>query len=740
MPYVIEFDGLRFPVHDFDVNRVPPFTFFWGVFTKDLVGVIHDPVKDYFQITFSTYNMEPLVRKVLSNFCSGKQCSVTTPYASFSDAVVHMASISDDSIEVSLLANSPGPGVKNLSHDLCVSLEVNYRNALPGFVNLFQFGNYLALSTYPFKLSRKIPNGSLFFENDVWSVYRMPVTRKPNIYKFYIDRLEGYCFINLPELMSHVVIQPGQGNTYTYAFGVNPTCELSAYIQIEDLVTGDVWYQTGNQGNITLAQGTYKLTPLVTIPEFNPIPIYGEPVTLMVPDSQHILMFLTPLTLSLEEPLCIYAFEDLILHFRGWKTVKAPKDTVTEVKFDYPGVFQCDVYSTDRNLHVTSFTVSVYGISIPESKIDCIIRVRNDLITKRSTVWSNAASYIAINDYGKILGYNKGVDIIVDDRLLTSQSQVIVLNEDYYTIRTDSGRLIDSHVPDKFVRSVDVILHSIPVVGKPVYISIDGLIKGVEFEDADVEQISNTLYKVVFKSEGTKKITLYLPKNKMLVKYIVVEPGFRKIVQVQENGHAKCTTGDYWAIIQSYSVTCTVPPNSTYEWIEYGFGPTPINVLLVKGSVISEVQYQYMVYNKDALDIVAYDRTLQLLALPHAEIDHVLWYLNDMFIGMGMVVTVPTYIRGGKYTARAEVYSNFKKVVLIKDVEISNNTVNRIQLSCQPIHPHIDPETTNRLVTIYNGTPQVQFKYLRSSLNIGLSRYLYLEKYTYVGNARDLYW
>jgi len=738
MTYVIEYDGLRFPVHDFDVNRIPPFTFFWGVFTKDLVGVIHDPVKDYFQITFSTYNMEPLVRKVLENFCRGRQCSITTPYASFSDAVVHTANISDDSIEVSLLANTSGPG-KNLSHSLCVSVEVNYRNTLPGFVNLFQFGNYLALSTYPFKLNRSISGGSLFFENDVWSVFQMPVTKKPKTYKFRIHRIEGYCFVNLPKLMSHIVVQPGQGNTYTYAFGVNPTCELSAYIQVEDLVTGDVWYQSGNQGNITLAPGTYRLTPLVTIPEFNPIPIYGDPITLVVPDNQHILMFLTPLTLSLEEPLRIYAFEDLILHFDGWKTIKVSKDTMTEIKFDYPGIFQCNVYSTDRNLQVTSFTVSVYGTSIPESKIDYIIRVHDDLVTKRSTVWSNATSYVAIDDCGKILGYNRGINIVVDDELLTSQSQVIVLDEDYY-VRTNSGRLIDSHISDKFVKSVDVILHSIPVVGKPVYISVDGLIKGVEFEDADVEQISNTLYRVTFKSEGTKKVTLYLPKNKVLVKHIVVEPGFRKIVQVQKNGHAKCTTGDFWAIIQSPNMTCTVPPNSTYEWVEYGFGLVPINVLLIKGSVISEVQYQYMVYNKDALDIVAYDRTLQLLTLPHTEIDHVMWYLNNMFIGMGMTVTVPTYIRGGGYVARAEVYSNFKKAILTKHVSISDNTVNRIQLSCQPIHPHISPATTNRLVTIYNGTPRVQYRYMRSSLNIRLSKYLYLEKYTYVGNARDLHW
>jgi len=348
---------------------------------------------------------------------------------------------------------------------------------------------------------------------------------------------------------------------------------------------------------------------------------------------------------------------------------------------------------------------------------------------------------LAISNLGKVLGYNKGFQIIADSNLLTGNSQIITLdNNKHYTIYDSNCKLLDSAIDDYFVQSVDVYFHSLPVVNKPTYMHVDGLVHNIWIEDADIIQISNTLYKVTFRSDGLKKIILSLSNDKTLTKYVTVEPGFKKIIQVQEDGLATCSTGDYWAVIQSPTVTNVVPPNSSFTWTEYGFGLTSINVLLSKGATISNIQYQFTIYNKDALKIVAYDRTLQLLAVPHAEIDHVMWYLNDMFIGMGTSITVPPYISGGTYTVKAIVYSNMKQIVLTEVVRISNNNVNKIQLSCQPIHPHISPESTNRLVTIYNGSPSVTFRYLHSSLNISLTKYLYLEKYTYVGNAKDLRW
>lgn len=747
MPYTIEYDGLRFPVNNFDVNRTPPFTFFWGVRTKDLVGVIHDPIKDFFQITFSTHNIKPLVGKILSNFCSGRQCTVVTPYASFSDAVIHSATIDNDTIEVSLIASDPGPGSTNLSHNICLALEANYYNTLPNFVNLFQFGNYLAISTFPFNISRNVLGGTHFFSNEHWSIFQMPISHKPDVYTFEIENMTGYCFTNLPELMTDVIVQPAQGNQYSYVFGVSPSCELSAYLKVEDLTTGEVWFKSGNHGIIELAPGTFRITPIVVIPEFNPVYVVGSSSTVLVPSNQKILCFLSPLTLSLNEPLKLYAYEDLLLQFEGWKTVPIQANTITEIKFDYPGNFQCNVISTDRNIQVTSFTVNVYGTNISESEledINYVIKVNHNVLSKYTTLITNLNSYLAISSLGKILGYSKGLQVIVDRNLLTNDSQVFVLNNNnnnvHYTIRDSNHKLLDSTIDDYFVQSIDVYFHSLPVVDKPVYMHIDGPVYNVWIEDADIVQISNTLYKVTFKSDGLKKIILSLSNNKTLTKHVTVEPGFKKIVQVQENGLATCSTGDYWAIIQSPSVTKVVPPNSSLTWTEYGFGLTSINVLLAKGATISNVQYQFTIYNKDALKIVAYDRTLQLLAVPHAEIDHVMWYLNDTFIGMGMSVVVPPYIPGGTYTAKAIVYSNMKQIILTETVQISNNNVNRIQLSCQPIHPSISPESTNRLVTIYNGSPSVTFRYLHSSLNIGLSKYLYLEKYTYVGNAKDLRW
>jgi len=742
MAYTIEYDGLKFPVNSLDVNRTPPFTFFWGVRTKDLVGVIHDPVKDFFQITFSTYNIKPLTEKILGNFCGGRQCSIITPYASFNDAVIHSATIDNDTIEVSLIASEPSLGSTNLRHNICLALEANYYNTLPNFVNLFQFGNYLAISTFPFNINRNISKGTRFFSNEHWSIFQMPVSHKPNVYKFNIENMVGYCFTSLPELLTDVIIQPAQGNLFSYMFGISPSCELSAYLKVEDLTTGEIWFKSGNHGTIELAPGIFRITPIVAIPEFNPTYITGTSSTVLVPPNQKILCFLSPLTLSQDEPLRLYAYEDLLLQFEGWKTIPIQANTITEIKFDYTGNFQCNVISTDRNVQITSFVVNVYGTTTSELEdVDYVIKVDNNILSKYTTITSNLNSYLAISNLGKVLGYNKGFQIIADSNLLTGNSQIITLdNNKHYTIYDSNCKLLDSAIDDYFVQSVDVYFHSLPVVNKPTYMHVDGLVHNIWIEDADIIQISNTLYKVTFRSDGLKKIILSLSNDKTLTKYVTVEPGFKKIIQVQEDGLATCSTGDYWAVIQSPTVTNVVPPNSSFTWTEYGFGLTSINVLLSKGATISNIQYQFTIYNKDALKIVAYDRTLQLLAVPHAEIDHVMWYLNDMFIGMGTSITVPPYISGGTYTVKAIVYSNMKQIVLTEVVRISNNNVNKIQLSCQPIHPHISPESTNRLVTIYNGSPSVTFRYLHSSLNISLTKYLYLEKYTYVGNAKDLRW
>ena len=718
MSYVIDFDGLKVPVNNLEINRTPSFSFFWSVNTHDLAGVIHDDTKNFFQITFSTYNIKSLVEKILSHFKKGTSFSIITPYASFSDAIIHQATIDNDQISISLIASEPSEEGQIIKSDVRLALEANYHYARPGFVNFFQFGNYLAISTFPFNLERDIQDSlETVFKNDYWTVFKLQTSEKPQIIKYNIGKLTGYCYTILPELMTDVLLQPGHGNRYTYIFGVHPSCELAAYLRVEDLQTGEMWYHSGNQGTMELAPGSYKLTPIVVIPEKNPIYIKGSSTTIAIPKSQIILSFLSPLTLSLDETLKLRVNESLILQFDGWQSIQVNKDknvdsVEVEIKFDYPGTFRCHVYSQDRNMLITTFTVNVYDTHIPQATYDYTIRIDSRLITSKTTVSANVKSYIAFSSDGKVLGRS-------------SQTPTIT------TLST---------IDDYQVKVIDVFFHSTPVVGKPVLMSVDGPISKVEVNDASVEQISDTLYKLTFNSDGYKAITLYLPNNKTLTKYVSVLPGFRKIISVSnpDSGQIICKTGDFYALIRSPTLVKLVSPNSTFKWTEYSFGLTNINVTLIKGSKMTDVQYRCLIYNPDSLKIVSYGRTLQLLALPHSEIDQILWYINDSFIGVGDTVTVPIYIPGGTYNVKAIVYSNDKVVKLTETVTVPSADVNRIQLSCQSMHPHIKPASTNRLVTIYNGIPEVTYEYLDSTLNICLDKYLYLEKFTYIGTVNDL--
>lgn len=738
MVYIVNYDGLSFPVNDVSVNRTPPFSFFWGIKSQDLVGIIRDDTKDHFQITFSTQNIKMLVEKLLQNFKNGNLCSIVTPYASFSDAMVHNVTIDNDQLNVSLIATNPGQGQLETSN-ICLATAVNYQNTCPGFVNFYQFGNYLAISTFPFTLNRSVTGGSRIFNNNVWSIFRLPVLRQYSVLQCNIDSLECYCYTNLPELMTPVIIQPSHGKQYSYIFGIHTSCELAAYLCVEDLSMGEIWFKVGNRGVLDLAPGSYRLTPVVVIPESQPQFIHGESTVLNIPNTQTILSFLTPLTLPHNEKLKLYASENLILQFDGWKTITLVPDTLTEIDFDYAGTFQCNVFSVDRNIPITSFTVNVYGTGIQQDIFDYAINVNNDIVTTWSSVsMDGSGTFIAFDENGRIVGRNNQTLFNVSDQLLTHGSHTIVDADTQYTVTDNMGNILDSTM-DIYVKSVDVFFHGTPVVGKPVLMSVDGLVSNVTVTDAEVDQISNVTYKLTFNSDGLKRILLNLPDGTVLDKYVSVMPGFKKIIQVTDN-QVTCTTGDYWAIIQSPTLTYMVPPNSSYSWTEYSFGLTDINVILAKGSRTTNVQYRYLIYNKDALKVVSRGRTLQLLAPPNAEIDHVAWYIDNTLIGIGNTLHVPLHISGDTYNIKTVVYSNSYQTVLTESINIPHSDTNRIQLSCQIIHPHINPDSTNRLVTIYNEVPQVNYKYLDSSLNIRLSKYMYMEKYTYVGNVNDLTW
>jgi len=741
MPYVIRLDeaDLNVPVDDLGINRVPSYSLFWSVNTRDLAGIIRDDTKEYFQISFTSHNIKTLVTTLLDYFKKGQRFTVITPQAKFENVIIHEVTIDDERISVSLIAPEPSDEGQLVKSNICLATEVNYRYARPGFVNFYQFGNYFAISTFPFKLSRNVSNSvKTVFKNDYWSVFEMPVSEKPKIISYTIKSYTGYCFTHFPELMTKVIVQCGHGNRYTYAFGVHPSCELSAYLQVKDLKTGEVWFRSGNRGTLELAPGRYVLRPIVVIPERSPELICGPKTIIDVPDSQTVLSFYSPLTIPLDKTLDIYAAEDLILHFEGWKTIPIQADTLTHIKFDYPGTLHCRVYSQERNMFVTSFTVNIYDISIPSSSHNHVIRVNSSITTKGTSVSTSVNDYVAVTSSGDLIGNDNSNLITVSDSLLSTHSQVVT-NKTNTNIVTDTGTLLSSTCNDYQVKTIDVFFHSTPVVGKPVLMSVDGLVSEVEVQDAEIKSISNTTYKLTFKSDGYKTITLHLPDGKVLTKRVNVLPGFRQIVTVSGT-KATCTTGDFWAIVQSPSTVKLVPPNSQVSWTEYSFGLTPISVTLVKGSRITDVQYHYCIYNSDALKIVSYGRNLQLLSLPHTEIDHVVWYLDNMFIGTSASTSVPLYIPEGTYTVQAEVYSNDQTFLLTKKVTIPRCDINRIYLSSRLIKPHLSPDSTNRMVMITNDIPEVTYQYLDSSLNIRLDRYLYTERFTYVGTVKDLTW
>jgi hypothetical protein len=748
MTYTIRFGSLNIPVDNLEINRVPQFTYYWGASTKDLVGVIHgekwdanDPNADYFQVTISANNTKELTLKVLDYFKNGTVFSIQTPLAGFNNCIISNSSIDNDQISISLIAKNPINGSSNITSNICLATDVNYKNATPGFIQLFQFGNYVALSTFPFKLTRNIDNGNKIFENDYWSIFELPICESFNIIPYTINTHELYGYFNLPNLMTPVLIQPaGTANMFSYLFGVHPSCELSAYLKVEDCQTGEIWYQNGNSGQIKLAPGFFKLTPIIAIPEQEIQFIEGSSIEVIVPTNNFILGFLTPLTLPISKSLKFYTYENLILSFKGWKTFEIPSNTIIDIPFDYPGTFKCEVYSKDRNIHVTSFTVNVYNDQMTLTDYDYQFVIDNDIASSNSSVSADVDSYIAVNESGAPLGTSNTTSYIVDSSIITNDSSIDINDSDFTLTASNGLTIVDNAT--KIVKSIDVYFHDIPMVNKPVLVSIDGAISNINFEDATVESLSNSLYKVTFNKAGLKQITIETITSETINKLVTVNLGYDKIITNTEDGNITCNTGDYWTIVSSDTTVRIIPPNSTESWIEYAFGPTSIDMSLISGSKITNVQYKLNIYNPNSLKIVAYNRVLQLLHPPHAEIDYINWFIDGNYIGTGTTLMVPAYISGGHHEIKAIVYSNFKVVELTETLSISNNNANRIQLSCQVINPQriFDLDSTNRLVTIYNGAPGISYDYLDTSLNIRLSKYLYLERYTYTGIVNDLTW
>lgn len=789
MSYVIQFSytengqdkDISFIVDSLEINRMPKFTYYWDTVDKKPKGIefnekwsLKDQNADYFQVSFTTQNTCTWVQHILKWFKDKTVFKVLTPQLCFKYATILSATINDHQINVSLIAKDPFDRQKNLkTPNTHLALEANYRNAKPGFVKTFQFGNYVAISTFPFKQDNKNlqvqveKKGRLVYTNKYWSIYKLPISSKPQVIPFRIGNLRCYCFTNLPPLFTDVLITPIQNDQYNYIFGVHPSCELSAYLKVEDLYTGEVWYNSGNQGTLTLSPGVYRVTPVVAIPDDteNPTMIEGNETIIHIPRHQIILTFLTPLTLPKNEKLKIQVSEPVILHFVGWKTIEVnDEDTkgIQEITFDYPGTFNCQVYSKKRNQIVSNFTVTVFDTDVTVPDADTvIIRLDDKLVTDWTVVTADFSSYVATSSIGKILGsststYQNFKYYLIDDSMLHTELQTSINEQAGYEISTIKQLKLDSTIPNEFVKTVDVIFHDIPVVDKPVFMSIDGPVQSIKFlkkdntvdTDVDIKQLSDTLYKVTFKSCGLKKIQLVLHDGTKIEKHVSVSPGFQKILEVNEqykndkleNVQIKCKTHDYYAIVRSYSTTKIIPPHSEVSWDEYSFGYTPITVTLVQGTKVVNLQYQLQVYNPKALDIVSYGRKLQLLHVPNAEIDFVTWYIGDMFIGVGTEIEVPVFIQGGKHNVKAVVHSNKYQCTIQKQIEIPHIDANTLQLNSQIINPlrTSSLSSTNPLITIINDGPYVRFEYLSSSINIRLRNYLYLERHTYIGTISDL--
>jgi len=672
----IIFDNLQFPINNLNINRVPNFVVRWDVMSRDIDGITrsdkwhpNDPNTDFFQVTFSTYNTKPLVEKILDCFSNSSCVPIQTPRVSFKHAIIQNATIDNDNIQVSLIAKSPTTNMFHNDNEHVIKikpiLEANYRYTQPSFVQLYQFGNYLMISTYPYKVNTYIHHGTTYLSSDYWLMFKCPVSSKPMTIKYDVGNLTRYCYTYLPPLFTDLVLFQHQKNQVAYAFGVHQTCEFPVYLKITDLETNETWYNPSNTGNLELAYGQYQFTPIAVIPDKNTKYIEGNSVYLDMDPNQKIIEFLSPTFLPLSKTLNLRVYEEVVLYFKGWRSFVV-KDVPTdiEIQFDYSGLFECQVFSLKRNMNVTSFQVTVYDDNIDK--------------------------------------------------------------------------------PSKYFKSVNVYFHDIPIAGRPVFASIDGPVTNITFDDSEVRvtKLSDVLYKILFSSEGIKTMKLELQDGYEIVKHIVVSPGFKKIIQSDQNGNCKCITKDYWAIIHTPSHLALVRPNSVYTWTEYSFGHVPINVVLIQGGRTSSLQYRCNIYNKEVFDIVLYGRTLQLLCPPNTEVEHVSWYINNLFIGAGNTLQIFQMIPEGHFEVKAVIRSNLGKVVITRSFDIPEYGVNQIQLGCQPISPPRSKylNATNHMVTIVNDGPEVTYEYLDTSLNIRMTKYYYLNRSTYISSIDDLIW